>query len=87
MKPLGVDVGEKPRNRKNNASVIAVVVVSCLIALIIFTVVAWMLLLRRRGSSNSSPQKLLARSLRPTFGNSSGRLCSYLCFFFLDFDS
>ncbi|XP_078164159.1 protein kinase superfamily protein isoform X3 [Carex rostrata] len=72
MKPLGVDVGEKPRNRKNNASVIAVVVVSCLIALTIFTVVAWMLLLRRRGSSNSSPRRLLAQSLRPTFGNSSG---------------
>ncbi|KAJ4768049.1 Protein kinase superfamily protein [Rhynchospora pubera] len=72
IKPLGVDVGQRPRYHKNNGSIIAVVVVSCLIALTIFTVVAWMILLRRRDLSNSSPQRLLPRSFLSTFGGSSG---------------
>jgi hypothetical protein len=86
MKPLGVDVGQKPRDRKNSASIVAVVVVSCLIALTVFTVLAWMFLLRGRDSSNSSPQRSLSR-YRPTYGSSSGKLCSFLLHFFLGFDS
>jgi hypothetical protein len=77
MKPLGVDVGEKPRDQKNNASIVAVVVVSCLIALTVFTILAWMFLLRGRYSSNSSAQRLLPR-YRPTYGSLLGKLCSCL---------